>query len=172
MLTFDIEPYVGALPISFGMDRAKVHTLLGTTRVAGKWDAKDPGSASDSFGKLLEINVGYDNDRRVDHVGFSPGDFFALSLLGSAIWTPSEHPDPNPVLLRFDPAPLERLGFLVFTRLGVTTTGYHDDDKAQYALTVFPRGEWDRYLVKATRPDLSRYLPGNASGSEQRPWNQ
>jgi hypothetical protein len=50
------------------------------------------------------------------------------------------------------------LGFLVFTRLGVTTTGYHDDDESQRALTIFPRGTWDLLLEKATEPDLIRYL--------------
>lgn len=89
-------------------------------------------------------------------MGFGPGKF-ELWLSGSIIWSPDAHPDPNPLLLRADPAPLERLGFLVFNRLCVTTTGYHDDDESQRALTVYPPGKWDELLGKATTPDLSRY---------------
>ncbi len=68
------------------------------------------------------------------------------------------HPDPNPALLLRESGSAPALGFLVFTRLGVTTTGYHDDDEDQRAITVFPLGKWDEMLKKrGTVPDLSRY---------------
>jgi len=88
----------------------------------------------------------------VDHVGFCPGGF-ELLLLGADLWSAAQQPDPNPTLLRHDPAPLESLGFLVLSQLGTTTTGYHDDDENQRALTVFPRGAWDKFLQNAHRPD-------------------
>ncbi len=157
--SFDIQPYVGALPIAFGLSRGEVHALLGAPQVASpptQWRG-----ISDSWedGKL---QVGYDNDEAVVHVGFGPGDF-SLSLAGTPLWSPSEHPDPNPALLRLDPRPMEVLGFLMFDRIGVTTTGYHDDDEYDLAVTVYPRWAKDRFLTKATSPDLSRYdgLNGN-----------
>src|SRR4051794_18517328 len=95
----------------------------------------------------------------VNHVGFGPGDF-SLLLDGSPLWSPQGHPDPNPSLLRPDPNPMEVLGFLVFDRVGVTTTGYHDDDENDLAITAYPRGAWDKFLKRGVAPDLSRYERG------------
>jgi hypothetical protein len=53
--------------------------------------------------------------------------------------------------------PLESLGFLVFLRLGFTTTGYHDDDESQRTLVLFKEGARAELLSEATTPDLSRY---------------
>jgi len=148
MLRFVLEPFKGAHPILFGMPRLRVCELLGVPRVAG--------DGNDSWGLRLEINVGYADDRSVNHVGFSPGEFDLL-FHNTLIWTSSSQPDPNPILLRFDGEPFERLGFLVFSRLGITTTGYHDDDPSQYAITVFPVGAWDAQLVKSRRADVGKY---------------
>jgi len=59
--------------------------------------------------------------------------------------------------LALDPDRFELPGFLVFPRIGVTTTGYHDDYPSDQALTVFPEGAWDKYLPRASAPDLSPY---------------
>ena len=58
---------------------------------------------------------------------------------------------------------MEVLGFLVFDRIGVTTTGYHDDDEDDLAITVYPRGAWNKFLKKGVAPDLSRYEQGESS---------
>jgi hypothetical protein len=153
---FDIEPGVGALPIRFGMQRAEVRSLLGPPETTTTtWDK----SGTSDYWFRSTVTVGYDLDGIVDHVGFSPGGY-ELCLKGSVLWTAGEHPDPNPVLLRTDPDPVERLGFLVFNRVCVTTTGYHDDDEFQRALTVYPPGKWDEELAEATTPDLDRYRQG------------
>jgi hypothetical protein len=151
---FDIEPGVGALPIRFGMHRNEVHSLLGSPEQSQTiWD----NSGTADFWLRSSVNVGYDNDGIVSHVGFRPGKS-ELFLGGSMLWSATEHPDPNPALLGVDTAPVELLGFLVFNRLCVTTTGYHDDDESQRALTVYPPGKLDKHLADARTPDLSRYL--------------
>ena len=122
--------------------------ILGTPGVSGDRD--------ESWGPRNEINIGYGEGGCVNHVGFSPGAF-ELRLRNEVIWTTQSHDDPNPKLLVIDCEPKESLGFLVFRMIGLTTTGYHDDDPSQYAITVFPRGAWDRLLGKATAPDLSKY---------------
>jgi hypothetical protein len=154
MRSFDIHPYLGALPIIFGLTRAEVHALLGVPQVSspptpwrGISDSWEGGNPS----------IGYDEKETVTHIGFGPGDF-SLLLSGSPLWSASEHPDPNPALLRLDPNPVEALGFLMFDRIGVTTTGYHDDDEDDLAITVYPRGAKDKFLKKAKVPDLGRYL--------------
>jgi hypothetical protein len=148
MMSFDLRPFEGAAPILFGMPKVNVVGLIGPPKVAG--------GADDSWGPHLEINIGYGNDGRVNHLGFSPGEF-ELRLSGALIWNATEHEDPNPMFLQLDPEPVERVGFLVFRKLGLTTTGYHDDDPSQYAITAFPPGAWDKELTKAKPPHLTKY---------------
>ena len=150
---FDVSPFAGAMPVAFGMPRARVHALLGSPQVKSpptKWrgltDSWDDGN----------IQIGYDAGEAVNHIGFGPGNY-SLLFDGSPLWTASLHPDPNSFFLQLDPNPLETFRFLVFNKIGVTTTGYHDDDKSQLAITVYPRGAWDESLAEATVPDLSRY---------------
>ena len=148
MPRFQIVPYIGASPLMFGMSRAAVHLQLGGPKVAGE--------NSDSWGEKLEINVGYDRENLVNHIGFSPGDV-ALHFGDAIIWKPNIDSDPIPTLLAVDGNPLERLGFLVFNKIGIATTGYHDDDPSQHAVSLFPKGAWESKLAKAKHPDLSRY---------------
>ena len=153
MIDLDIQPYLGALPLEFGMPRAEIHALLGTPwRSMPIWNR----TGITDYWLQATLNAGFGVDGLLKHVGCAAGPF-TLRLHGHVLWSPELHPDPNPALLRYDPAPVTALGFLVFPALGVTTTGFHDDDPAQEALTVFPRGAWDKHLAQATTPDLQRY---------------
>jgi hypothetical protein len=151
--TFDIEPFVGALPVRFGMGRADVHRVLGAPEASHPiWDK----SGTTDYWNESRINVGYDNDGLVKHIGFCPGGC-ELSLRGRRLWSMTEQPDPNPELLRLDPRPVESVGILVFAALGVSTSGYHDDDEEQLSVTASPAGTWDDVAKKAERPDLGKY---------------
>lgn len=151
---FDIQPYAGALPITFGMTREQVHQLLGEPEsIHPVWD----GSGVSEHYNAARYNIGYNNSGMVDHLGFSPGGA-ELAVLGRPIWTNECQPDPNPVLLALDPAPLEFVGFWFFLDIGVTTTGYHDDDPSQRAVTVFMRnGKSAELLAEAKPADTGRY---------------
>jgi len=156
MWVFDIRPFAGALPVAFGMSRADVHGLLGAPEVESRqtqWRRH-----VDSWDEC-RFNVGYDEQLTVVHVGFIPGRFF-LRLAGTPLWSVWTHPDPNPFLLRLDPEPVEALGFLIFGRIGVTTTGYHQGDEGDLSIAVHPRETWDAFLKKGVAPDLSRYGRG------------
>jgi hypothetical protein len=50
---------------------------------------------------------------------------------------------PGRRLLQDDPEPGELVGFLVFLRLGVTLSGFHEATTDEAAVTVFERGRWD-----------------------------
>src|SRR5215204_3303021 len=107
---FDIEPFVGALPVRFGMYRSEVHRLLGPPEASHAiWD----GSGMTDYWNESRINVGYDNDGAVKHVGFCPGGC-ELLLRGTPLWSLDEQPDPNPHLLRLDPTPVESVGILIY----------------------------------------------------------
>ncbi len=150
---FDILPYTGALPIRIGMSAEDVHSLLGIPeRISTLWDKS---GCSHSWTDP-DLNIGFTNNNTVNHVGFVPNSV-SVSLNGTAIWKANSCVDPNPVLLQYDAYPRECVGFLVYLDLGITTTGFHDDDPSQHALCVFGRGAYDGLLHKATTPDLGRY---------------
>jgi hypothetical protein len=113
-------------------------------------------SGTAEFWSDSRVTVGHNRDDITNQIAFRPGKF-ELWINGSEIWSPSEHPDPNPLLLRFDLAPWETPGFLIFRRIGVAKTGYHDDDEYQRSLGVYAPGAWDEPLLNASVADLSRY---------------
>lgn len=161
MLSLDIRPFEGVSPIKFGMLRSSVIDVIG-----------NPYSSNekvDSWGNTLDINIGYDELGTVEQIGLGPGEY-ELAIGGQLLWRPHRHPDPNPTLLALDPEPLERVGFLIFTKLGIATTGYHDDDPSQHAISVYPRGAWDQLLLKAKKPILDKYRgePGVRGARGQR----
>ena len=145
---YTLLPYVGASPVLFGMDAAAIAALLGAPAVV---HTNMLGERDESRGGVgIRYSVA---DSGVVEVAFVPGEvlfFEERNLL--------EHPDPVAVLSRSDPTPFEFLGFLVFFGLGVTVTGFHDDDPAQRAVTVFRRGRWDDY-----RPQMTPY-PARKTG--------
>ncbi|EIJ45150.1 hypothetical protein GWL_45900 [Herbaspirillum sp. GW103] len=51
-------------------------------------------------------------------------------------------------MVNLDGNPYESVGFIVLLNLGITLTGFHDDDIYQRAVTVFTRGRWDDLLQK------------------------
>ncbi len=155
-MQFDIHPYTGALPITFGMPRKQVHRLLGPPE--SSFPIWDGSGLSDHFAGG-RYNVGYDNAGAVKHLGFSPGGA-GLSFQGGVIWTLETQPDPNPILLALDPSPFELVGFWFFVRIGVTSTGYHDNHLSQRAITVFPKGSNAELLAKAKPADTSKYQAG------------
>jgi len=150
---FDIQPYVGALPITFGMHQRDVHRILGRPeRSSPIWNKS--GFSEHYLGG--GYNVGYNNAWIVDHLGFGPGAV-ELAIQARLIWTLAEQSDPNPIFLTLDPEPVEFVGFWFFLRIGVTTTGYHDDDPNQLAITVFTRDSTTELLAKAKLADTSKY---------------
>jgi len=54
-----------------------------------------------------------------------------------------DHPQLWRDIAAMDLSARESLGFLVLPTLGITLTGFHDDDVSQLALTVFEHGRWD-----------------------------
>src|SRR5262245_37066006 len=135
------------------MRREEVHGILGPPESSfPNWDKS---GVSEHY-LQARYNVGYDNEGTVNHLGFSPGGA-EISINGRSIWTHQEQPDPNPILLTLDPAPLEFVGIWFFLRIGVTSTGYHDDDESQRAVAVFPRGSVDDLLMEAKPADTSKY---------------
>ncbi len=151
-MRFDIQPLRGALPILFGMTRKEVHRLVGKPESSQRI-YKQLGTVDNYSG----FNIAYDNAGLVNHLGFSPSGV-ELALEGALLWDAKNQPDPNPALLVLDPEPIEESGFWYFTKLGVTTTGFHDDDPGQRAVTVKSAGNPElAAFTKGVRADISKY---------------
>jgi len=135
MIAFTIEPYVGALPIRFGMNPAEVSQIIGP-----------PSEVSTGpFGNRCEqrecLALGYSTpDGTFMEAVFAPGA--KVLYHGHDLF---EHPDPIQLLRQFDPAPQLWVGFVIFQRLGVRLSGFHDNDESQKAIAVVKEGYWDQY---------------------------
>jgi len=139
-MEFELIPYVGVLPLQFGMPREEIQSQLGQSPslVSGKpfrdnfdilavnYDAKELASEFCLFPKGLELTL---NQQIVLEVG--------------------RFRNPLKVLLQYDPEPLQAFGFLIFMALGVSISGYHDGNPAQRAFNVFGKGTYDKFLTKA-----------------------
>lgn len=139
--TIDLMPYQGAGPLRFGMTRGEVTQVVGI-----------PDSLSRNFkGDLVEfrsfMNLGYSREAdTLNHIGFGrqmQGVQYEGILLFAqdAIQVLRE-------LVMLDGAPQSYLGFIVLLNLGMTLTGFHDNEASQRAIALFPRGAWDGRLDK------------------------
>jgi hypothetical protein len=155
-MRFDVRPFEGALPVRFGMRREEVRRLLGPQ---GESVQLHGGTGSADLFPRAGCNVGYDPSGVVNEVVIHPGAE-ALAIGGHPVWADGVAADPYRVLLGLDPAPVECVGNWYFGRLGVSTTGYHDDDSPHRAVRVWPRGTRDEPLVEATPADTSKYQAG------------
>jgi hypothetical protein len=148
---FDIIPYWGAKPIKFGMMVSEVEATLCA-----------PDSISKNIlGQRVEfreyMNVAYTMDEwaipRVSHIGF--GREMKCIFHGD---TNIFFENPTDVLIKlmaFDNEPMLYLGFLVFFKLGISLTGFHDNDFSQKAIAMFKKGEWDKSLKKMSKFTLT-----------------
>jgi hypothetical protein len=134
-MLFQIEPYVGAGPVRFGMTMEDVRCALGPPeRVTSNW-RKDVMYEYPSH----DLIVGFRRaDLTVDHLGFGARadvQYRGVRLLsdpGAFAW-----------LLHEDGGPLEHVGFVFLLRLGIALTGFHQRDEHGKTLSVFAEGYHD-----------------------------
>lgn len=138
---FQIAPLAGTDQVAFGMSPQEVENALGTPDQISK----------NHLGSRVEfraaMNVGYSlATPRVDHIGF--GRQMTQLYLGELnfFFTPPEQV--LRTLMVADSQPLTYLGFVVFLKLGIALTGFHDGDESQKAVTLFPKGAWDKRVQK------------------------
>ena len=124
----------------FGMTQAEVRETLGQEPT---WiDCPNIGET-----KLEEhyddfVGVHYDETDRVYSLVFAPGTV-VLRFNGVELIGPRAVPNPLLVLYTADPSPFEDVGFVVFDKIGVAATGYHDEQEDQRAITLMQTGTWN-----------------------------
>lgn len=135
---FDIKPYVGVGGLRFGMDRAKIEQLIGTASRKKKGFSGETTEYRRDNGLLITYDSG---TNEVVEIGFSRN---ILELECEDIKIFAEPPqEVFKKLASLDGNPYESVGFIVLLKLGITLTGFHDDDINQRAVTAFTRGRWD-----------------------------
>lgn len=133
---FKIKPYLSAGPIALGISRAQLHTLLGAPSASriGKfsgnlidiWDAEG-----------ISITM---KDNEVVEIGFGSEQSTA-QIEGFRIFGLSG-PATHEILCFKDGRPLADAGFTVLLNLGITLSGFLNEDQDERAVTVFKEGLW------------------------------
>lgn len=135
MTVFNFEPFVGPLPLRFGMTPKEVETLVG----------RPDSVASDPFGNPTESRLGYwlgydANSGELVEAVFSKGElrFHGVNLLdaGNVI----------DVLRKYDASPQQSVGMIFFVGLGIRVSGVSDDDGNQFAVGLTKKGHWEEFL--------------------------
>jgi len=135
---FDIKTYVGAGHLRFGMNQAKVEQLIGTAARQKKGFSGGATEYRRDNGLLTTYDSG---TNELVEIGFSRN---ILELEYGDIKIFAEPPkEVFKNLANLDGNPYESVGFIVLLKLGITLTGFHDDDINQRAVTAFTRGRWD-----------------------------
>lgn len=139
---FEIFPYVGAGPITFGMSPERVESILGLPELVER------NHLNQRVEHRAFMNVGYSNDGglALNHIGFG------RQMIGVRYGDLKIFVDDVDLVVQAlctdDGAPGVYLGFLVLANLGLALTGFHDNDRSQLAITLFPKGAWDNRLSK------------------------
>jgi hypothetical protein len=165
---FDIRPTVGALPLTFGMHRDEVHSALGLRVTPPDTSVHNwTGEGGVTECPFAGFSVRYDDDWLLDHITFLDGPI-ALSINGQQVWSTDDHPDPNPLLLALDPAPVRRGSILIYLPLGICTSGYRHGNRGNGVINVGIRS-WAERFAKGRRvpANMNRYYRPS-----RRPHNQ
>jgi hypothetical protein len=139
-LIFVIEPGIGARPILFGMTPSDVRNVLGLEPEWVDIMATENRKMRDYYPEFTGVD--YDNNDQVYSVSFSPLGKIELWFGSVDLFDDEAGINPIAVFLKADANPYESYGFIIFDKIGVAVTGYHDNDKSQRALTVYKKGTW------------------------------
>src|SRR5262249_49454940 len=127
-----IEPNVGVSPILFGMAPADVRNALG---LEPEWIDKTPIGMRKIREDYPEfIGVDYDDNDQVYSISFAPLGEVELRFASVNLFDDEEDINPIAVFLKADPSPYESHGFIIFDKIGVAVTGYHDNNESQRAI--------------------------------------
>jgi hypothetical protein len=140
--SFEIISYVGAKPLLFGMTRGQVEAIVGPPEIMTTNYSGEP----DAMYKLFSIRYSKQEKTLVE-IGFSRAANVTIDGMN-----PFTQKNAFRDLVRRDSCPYESYGFIILLDLGITLTGFHDNDPNQLAITAFTRGRWD-----GERSDLKKF---------------
>jgi hypothetical protein len=133
-----IQPYVGVGQLKFGMRPDEVAAILGPPD--GSRLIADTSEIRERREQSALQAVYAAGDKRLVELGFSP-PIAGLEFDGVRLFA-VQSDDALLRAIQHDPSPLSIHGFVVFFGLGLTLTGF-DEDEDDKAVTVFEKGRWD-----------------------------
>ncbi|MEZ6142713.1 MAG: hypothetical protein R3B84_19295 [Zavarzinella sp.] len=135
MKMFTFVPFIGSLPLQFGMTPDEVTALIGPPI----------RTFSDPFGNRSEsrsgYSLGYDaNSGLLTEAVFSKGDLYfqGVNLLSIA--------DLIDYLRKFDDSPQSAVGVIFFLKLGLSLTGFYVGEEDQKSISLTRADHWDEFL--------------------------
>ena len=146
MTEFVLQPYVGAIPVTFEMSPADVQQLLGSpARIETNGLGEREEEWHDEKDWRDSVTVRYSKiDGKVEEIAFLPAA--KLIYQGHDLFRDEGVID---FLSQYD-IPYEIVGFVVFLELGITVTGFHDNDESQKAIVVCRKGRFDAFRDELT----------------------
>lgn len=139
---FEIIPLTGASGLSFGITPTEVEQNLGTPDQVSTNHLKQRVE----FRSFMNVAYTADQQEKLCHIGF--GRQMEDVTLNDINFFKDEPIEVLKKLMSIDGTPLLYMGFVVFLDLGITLTGFHDDNVSQKAITVFEKGAWDKRIGK------------------------
>jgi hypothetical protein len=141
-ITFQIESFIGALPLRFGKSQDEVVNAIGAPRTNSTNYLG--GATFNYYSPGLDLNVGFDKDTGfATHFGFgrlSSVRFGQLDVFGDPTCWKS--------IVGMSSDCHEWVGFIICCDLGIQLSGFHDDDESQLAISMFPEGDYERHRAK------------------------
>lgn len=161
---FDIIPFKGVLPLEFRMNTEQVHNVLGITPTPSN-------SIINRHSKCLKEYYLEDSKMALDIVCAYEKDTTLLNSVSFGYTTNNLYfqdinifeLSPEIVLnnlIDFDPkAYIDEYGFIVFFEIGISLTGFHDNDESQKAITIYEDMDyWNNSIDELKLLNINHYF--------------
>ncbi|MDR3324111.1 MAG: outer membrane protein assembly factor BamE [Zoogloeaceae bacterium] len=154
-MEFEIVPFVGVENLRFGMTPQQVADILGAPSSIGEGYYGERQEYRTDGNDLL---VTYDEkDNTAVHFGFWP-KMRGLSFKEKKLFQMPEL-EALAVLIKEDDSPYEVLGIINFLGLGITMSGFHEEDPSQKAVAVYKSGDLDSQFGSIKKHAIPFKLP-------------
>jgi hypothetical protein len=135
-MIFEINPYVGAGKLFFGMTTEQIQGVLGPPDFSRR-----ERTAVVPFFRTYQLRLSVDQVdglREIEFLDHADIRFRQTNLWGDGLLK----------VARQDPAAVICGAVLVLPQFGIASTGFHNDEPSERSIAVFRRGVWDDYPQK------------------------
>lgn len=138
---FELYPHVGINNIKFGMSPEQVAIYLGEPEEV--WENEN----NELIEERSYLNITYTaSDKKLCHFGFGRRMNYVM-FSGVNIF----HAEPDEIIkkmMEMDDCPYFFVGSVFFMKLGVSLTGFYDEDEDDKAIALFNHHDYDDLLPK------------------------
>lgn len=137
---FEIFPGIGAGSITFGMTSDEVEALIGLpeTKILNEQNELV------EFRSFMNVAYASPPENKLSHIGFGR-QMEGVKYEGISVFLESPD-DVIKKMMEIDPEPYLFVGFVIFLKLGISLTGFHDEDIEQKSLAIFNHNDYEKYV--------------------------